>query len=94
MDHRADVAGNQMVDRLHCLIVSRPQGSVTGLDRLTIHPNRACTTVAASTTKPHTFAVELLTQNIEKRRMVGHLDSFAFPVEMYFCQDIKPDMSQ
>lgn len=94
MDHRADIAANQVVDRLHCLIVSRPQGCVTGLDRLTIQANRACTTVAASTTKPHTFAVELMAQSIEKRRMGGHIDGFPFSVEMYFGQDIKSDRSQ
>lgn len=83
-----------MIDRLHRFVVSSPHGCVAGLDRLSIQANRACTTVAASATKPHTFAIELLTQSIEKRRVGGHLDSFPLAVEMYFCQDVKPNRSQ
>jgi CYTH domain-containing protein len=38
------------------------------------------------TTEANTFAIELLAQNIEKRRLLGRFDSFPFAVDLYWGQ--------
>jgi hypothetical protein len=58
---------------------------------LSIQAHRAGTTVTAATPKANTFAIELLAQNIKKRRLLCHFHSFPFAVDQYFGQVIKPD---
>jgi hypothetical protein len=46
--------------------------------------------VTTAATEANTFAIELLAQNIKKRRLIGHFDSFPFAVDVYLGQVIKP----
>jgi hypothetical protein len=94
MDNGTHWAGDQMVNSLHGLLVSRPQGRVARLNRLSIQAHRASTTVTTPATEANTFAIELLAQNIEQRRLLSHCDSLPFTVQKYFCQDMKSDGSK
>ena len=47
--------------------------------------------MTTAATKTNTFAIELLAQNIKKRRLLYHFDSFPFAVDLYFGQVVKPD---
>lgn len=72
MDNDTNLAGHQIFNRLYSLLISRPQGRIARLNRLSIHADRARTTVATSATEANTFAIELLAQNIEQRRLLRH----------------------
>ena len=66
INNRAHFAGDQVLNRVNRLVISRPDRCVTRLNGLPVQRYRTSPAVAGTATKPRSLAVELVTHRIQQ----------------------------